>query len=284
VRALNRLYDAEGCAFRAEEVAGGFQLRSRAQFAPWLRRLDQSVAEVRLSAPAMETLAVVAYRQPVLRVEIEAIRGVQCGEILRQLIERDLVRIAGRSEELGRPLLYGTTKRFLELFGLRNLDALPRARAVQLRPQEETAESLTADATVGNQATASETNAPDEAQEETNVKILSKTETAGEELMNDQAVATAIEPQRNQVEDDDLSSDDLEEDDNEEEYEDDFDDYDYDEDELDEEDEEEDDYDEELWEEVDDEEEEEEEDEEYDEDWDEEDWDDEVEDDTDEED
>ena len=75
----------------------------------------------------METLAVVAYRQPILRAEIEAIRGVQCDDILRQLLERDLIRIMGRSEDLGRPLLYGTTKRFLELFGLRNFDELPRA-------------------------------------------------------------------------------------------------------------------------------------------------------------
>jgi len=74
----------------------------------------------------METLAVVAYRQPVLRAEIEAVRGVQCGEVLRQLIERGLVRIAGRSEELGRPLLYGTTRQFLQVFGLRHLEDLPR--------------------------------------------------------------------------------------------------------------------------------------------------------------
>ena len=126
VRTLNRLYDEEGRAFRVVEVAGGLQLRSRAEFAPWLRRLHAMQAEVRLSAPAMETLAVVAYRQPVLRADIEAIRGVQCGEILRQLMERDLVRIVGRSDELGRPLLYGTTRRFLEVFGLRHLDELPR--------------------------------------------------------------------------------------------------------------------------------------------------------------
>lgn len=126
VRTLNRLYDVEGCAFRAVEVAGGFQLRSREKFAPWLRRLQGSQIEVRLSAPAMETLAVVAYRQPVLRAQIEAIRGVQCGEILRQLMERDLVRIVGRSEELGRPFLYGTTRLFLQVFGLRHLDELPR--------------------------------------------------------------------------------------------------------------------------------------------------------------
>ncbi len=126
VRALNRRYDAEGSAFRVEEIAGGFQLLTRARYAPWLRRLNSATMEVRLSAPAMETLAVVAYRQPVLRAEIEAIRGVQCGEVLRQLIEREIVRIVGRSEELGRPLLYGTTKQFLQVFGLRHLEDLPR--------------------------------------------------------------------------------------------------------------------------------------------------------------
>jgi segregation and condensation protein B len=126
VRALNRRYDAVGSAFRVEEVAGGFQLLTRPKFAPWLRRLQAAAAEVRLSGPAMETLAVVAYRQPVLRAEIEAIRGVQCGEILRQLIERDLVRIVGRSQELGRPLLYGTTRQFLQVFGLRHIEDLPQ--------------------------------------------------------------------------------------------------------------------------------------------------------------
>jgi len=126
VRKLNDLYDAEGCAFRVEEVAGGLQLMSRPKFAPWLRRLQAVPVEIRLSSPALETLAVVAYRQPVLRAEIEAIRGVQCGEILRLLMERDLVRIVGRSEELGRPFLYGTTRLFLQVFGLRHLDELPR--------------------------------------------------------------------------------------------------------------------------------------------------------------
>jgi len=127
IRRLNRLYDGSGSAFRAEEVGGGFQLMSRARFGSWLRRLYQSPIETRLSAPALETLAIVAYRQPVLRAEIDALRGVDCSEILRQLMERDLVRISGRSPELGRPYYYGTTKRFLQVFGLRNLDDLPRA-------------------------------------------------------------------------------------------------------------------------------------------------------------
>lgn len=137
VRRLNDWYDATNSAFRAEEIAGGYQLLSRPQFAGWLRRGGTAPGEVRLSAPALETLAVVAYRQPVMRAEIEAIRGVDCGEILRQLMERGLVRTAGRAHELGRPYLYATTRRFLQVFGLRHLDDLPRAE--QLRAPAETA-------------------------------------------------------------------------------------------------------------------------------------------------
>jgi segregation and condensation protein B len=133
IRRLNRLYDGSGCAFRAEEVGGGFQLMSRVKFGSWLRRLFESPIEARLSAPALETLAIVAYRQPVMRTEVDALRGVDCSEILRQLMERELVRIAGRSQELGRPYYYGTTKRFLQVFGLRNLDDLPRSAALRRR-------------------------------------------------------------------------------------------------------------------------------------------------------
>lgn len=131
VRRLNERYDASGRAFRVEQVAGGYQLLTRRNLAPWLRRLAHMPREIRLSPPALETLAVIAYRQPVTRADIEAIRGVNCGEILRQLMDRDLVRIEGRSAELGRPFLYGTTKRFLELFGLNHLDDLPSAAALR---------------------------------------------------------------------------------------------------------------------------------------------------------
>lgn len=125
VKKLNQWYDKVGRAFRVEEVAGGFQMRTRPQFAPWVRRLGSASPEVRLSPPTMETLAVVAYRQPVLRADIDAIRGVNSGEILRLLMERDLVRVAGRSEDLGRPFLYATTRKFLEVFGLAHLEDLP---------------------------------------------------------------------------------------------------------------------------------------------------------------
>jgi segregation and condensation protein B len=123
---LNELYDSHGRSFRVERVAGGYQLLTRPHFAAWVRRLDHVPHEARLSAPALETLSVVAYRQPVLRAEIEAIRGVNCGEILRQLMEKELVRIGGRSEELGRPYLYTTTKQFLLMFGLDSVESLPR--------------------------------------------------------------------------------------------------------------------------------------------------------------
>ncbi len=125
VRQLNRVYETHARALRVELVAGGYRLMTRSALAPWLTKLGHLPPAVRLSTPMMETLAVVAYRQPVSRASAEAIRGVACGELLRQLMERDLIRIAGRSEELGRPYLYGTTKRFLQLFGLTSADALP---------------------------------------------------------------------------------------------------------------------------------------------------------------
>ena len=123
--------DHQGRALQLVEVAGGFQLLTRPQLAPWISRLHGEAQEVRLSAPALETLSVVAYQQPVVRAEIEAIRGVQCGEILRVLMERDLLRIVGRADELGRPFLYGTTKKFLQVFGLRRLDQLPEIGQIQ---------------------------------------------------------------------------------------------------------------------------------------------------------
>ena len=134
---LRRCYDARGSAFSVQQLAGGYQLMSRPEFAPWLRSLVPREQEIRLSPPALETLAVVAYRQPILRAEVEAIRGVACGEFLRQLMDRDLLRIVGRSEELGRPLWYGTTKRFLQVFGLRDLEQLPLAERLRRSPPTE---------------------------------------------------------------------------------------------------------------------------------------------------
>ena len=125
VKELNARYERVGGAFRAVEVAGGYQLRTAPEFAPWLFRLQEAPSDARLANSAMETLAIIAYEQPVLRATIERIRGVHCGEMLRQLLERDLIKIVGRSEELGRPFLYGTTKKFLLAFGLAKIEDLP---------------------------------------------------------------------------------------------------------------------------------------------------------------
>jgi segregation and condensation protein B len=122
---LQQLYDQDATAFQVEEVAGGFQLLTRPQFHPWLVRLRRAGAELRLTPAARETLAIVAYRQPITRADLEAVRGVQSSEVLRQLMEKGLVRIAGRDTTLGRPVLYGTTRKFLQVFGLNSLRDLP---------------------------------------------------------------------------------------------------------------------------------------------------------------
>ena len=139
IRHLNTTFEEYGRAIRVEQVAGGYRLMTRSALSPWLARLGHLPAPIRLSTPMMETLAVVAYRQPVSRADVESVRGVGCGELLRQTMERDLVRIVGRSEELGRPYLYGTTKRFLQIFGLSNIDALPTIKwqALQDDPEPE---------------------------------------------------------------------------------------------------------------------------------------------------
>jgi len=137
IRELNELYDQTGSALRIEEVAGGHQLLTRPALAPWLRRMSHVSPPVQLGSAAMETLTIIAYRQPVLRADIEAIRGVACGELVRQLMQKDLVRICGRSEELGRPYLYGTTAYFLQVFGLKNAGALPAVAGASIQDDSE---------------------------------------------------------------------------------------------------------------------------------------------------
>ena len=124
---LNAAYDRAGTAFRVERIAAGYRMLTRAEMSPWLDRLHRRADRLTLSPPALETLTIVAYRQPCTRADVEAIRGVQSAEMLKHLIERQLVRIAGEHDSLGRPYLYETTKQFLEQFGLRTLADLPRA-------------------------------------------------------------------------------------------------------------------------------------------------------------
>ncbi len=137
VDALNARYEQVGGAFRVAEIAGGYQIQTLPEYNDVVSRLVAARKEARLSQAAMETLAIVAYRQPVLRADIEAIRGVACGEVLRGLMEKSLARIAGRAEEIGRPLLYGTTRRFLEVFGLPGLADLPNVEQLRVPPPVE---------------------------------------------------------------------------------------------------------------------------------------------------
>jgi segregation and condensation protein B len=132
VRELNADYLRESRAFQVQEVAGGFRLVTRPEFADWVRELRSVSAAPRLSQAALETLSIIAYKQPVTRTELESIRGVAVEGVLKTLVERELVRIVGREEGLGRPLLYGTTDHFLEYFGLPSLDALPRPDELEI--------------------------------------------------------------------------------------------------------------------------------------------------------
>jgi segregation and condensation protein B len=141
LRELRKLQESGGSAMRVEPIAGGYQLLTRASFGPWIRRLHEHPSSGRLSPASLETLAIVAYRQPVTRAEIESIRGVGSEEMLRQLLERDLVAVGGKAEELGRPNVYVTTRRFLAAFGLARLEDLPPVENLSTTPppQAETA-------------------------------------------------------------------------------------------------------------------------------------------------
>jgi len=141
IDALNAEYDSTGRAFRIEEIGGGYQLRTLPELAPWLADL-QPAPPLRLSRPALETLAIVAYKQPLTRAEIEQVRGVDVGAVLRSLLERRLVRIAGHREVPGRPILYATTRRFLEVFGLAELADLPTLREIEELLRERAAEAV----------------------------------------------------------------------------------------------------------------------------------------------
>ena len=123
---LKQLYLESERAFDLVEVAGGYQILTRPEFASYLERFDTVPRPSRLSGPALETLAIIAYRQPLGRLEVEHIRGVGASGVIRTLQDRGLVEVVGRSDGLGRPLLYGTTSRFLEHFGFRSLEDLPR--------------------------------------------------------------------------------------------------------------------------------------------------------------
>ena len=126
---LSSEYENRKGGFFLREVAGGYQIRTRPEYREWIKRLIQP-KPLRLSKPALETLSIIAYKQPIIRSDIEHIRGVNCGGILRMLLERKLVRILGRKAIPGRPHIYATTKQFLEVFDLKNLEDLPTPKEI----------------------------------------------------------------------------------------------------------------------------------------------------------
>jgi segregation and condensation protein B len=135
IKDLNAQYEESRRSFRIEQVAGGYQILTMPEFGEHLAKLHQREIDAKLTKAALETLAIIAYKQPILRADIEAIRGVACGETIRNLMEKRLVNIAGRAEVPGRPILYGTTRRFLEVFGLNTLKDLPQSEEPLKPPQ-----------------------------------------------------------------------------------------------------------------------------------------------------
>ncbi|HET6464104.1 MAG TPA: SMC-Scp complex subunit ScpB [Nitrospiria bacterium] len=134
---LRQNYESAGRGLQIVEVAGGYRIVTRSECAPWIRSLEKIKTATRLSRSGLETLAIVAYKQPVTRGEIEAIRGVDSAYVLKTLLERRILKITGRREGLGRPILYGTTREFLQYFGLKDLSELPA-----LKEFKEVAETL----------------------------------------------------------------------------------------------------------------------------------------------
>ncbi|MCA8999569.1 MAG: SMC-Scp complex subunit ScpB [Planctomycetaceae bacterium] len=153
IEQLNIAYDASKSAFRIERVAAGYQLLTRPELVSWLDRLHHRKTHMKLSSSMMETLSIIAFRQPCTRADVEIIRGVQSTEMIKQLMDRQLVKVVGEDDSLGRPFLYGTTRQFLEHFGLRSLDDLPMADSLrrpatrdQKSPDQDDPSEMTADA------------------------------------------------------------------------------------------------------------------------------------------
>ena len=141
VENLREEYIESGRAFRVEDISGGVQLLTLSEFDPWLRTLHQKRRSSRLSPAALETLAIVAYKGPITKAELESIRGVQCAPTLNTLLDRELIRVAGKAPGLGRPLLYHTTPMFLESFGLGSLKDLPEPETPPSREEREALEA-----------------------------------------------------------------------------------------------------------------------------------------------
>lgn len=139
LHSLQEAYEKNGSGLMIVQIAGGFRMSTRPDLHPWLGRLAKT-RPTRLSRPALETLAIIAYRQPITKAEVESIRGVLVDGVLKTLMERDLIRVLGRKREVGRPLLYGTTRKFLEYFGFQDITELPSTQEIEtlIPPRQDT--------------------------------------------------------------------------------------------------------------------------------------------------
>lgn len=177
VQALRQEYEDRGAGIMLAEVAGGLQLATRPEHASWIRKFRAVKVSSKLSKPALETLAIVAYKQPITRSEVEAVRGVNIGGIMRNLMERRLVKIVGKKDIPGKPMMYGTTSDFLQYFGLKDLSSLPTLKEFQeLEAGEDVMEEVPLDAQEGAEAATDITDAAEVPAEETE-----KTEVTSEE-------------------------------------------------------------------------------------------------------
>ncbi len=133
VKSLQQEYDENERGICINEIAGGFQMRTRPEVSPWLKKFHQIGRRQKLSKPALETLAIIAYKQPIVRSEIEAIRGVGVDYVLKVLLEKTLIKVIGRKKAVGAPLIYGTREEFLRYFGLANLSELPKVEELEVK-------------------------------------------------------------------------------------------------------------------------------------------------------
>ena len=186
VRLLQQEYIDRGSGLMLAEVAGGFQLATRPELFEWIRKFKTVKTTTRLSKPALETLAIVAYKQPITRSEVEAIRGVNIGGIMRNLMERRLVKIVGKKDVPGKPMMYGTSLEFLQYFGLKDLSALPTLKEFQeLEAGEDVMEEVPlamgegADTSAFAETTADEALSPEAAETETMTAASTKENVSG---------------------------------------------------------------------------------------------------------
>ncbi|MAI25493.1 MAG: SMC-Scp complex subunit ScpB [Spirochaeta sp.] len=198
VNELNTEYQETGRAFEVWEVAGGFQLRTLAEFSGYLQQLRKE-RPLRLSQAALETLSIIAYKQPVTRADLEDVRGVDTGAVVRGLLDRRLLRIAGHKDVPGRPLLYGTSRRFLEVFGLESIKDLPALRELEELAREQGVVLPGSGSAEGDQSTAGDEAVQEELLSEEGIPVI---EVAGEEVALEGDAAPEIPEESQEIHED----------------------------------------------------------------------------------